>query len=314
MAYKIRDKLLKLHREEGRVLVDFVILPTEILTITQVQAGDSVYKVAAPLGNQVAKWVQEHERVRSPLLARPYARQLLESDDEIRQEVRMMSWRPVLKGEAYAPDRDRNGALRSALGGNAARLFDPMPLLRLFGTGVNPSRDALRDWLRKPPSDEEWRAWELSRGLRLAIGTSGPYASAKQVPAMAAAFIAAGGSDSIEGALELLEIWVGTRLCPPAPVDLLHGIGALPARGRGMVARLAQSLHLCPAAAVARHFALARSSLSEQMTKSNLRSSDQDIVKTPLKRILAEAQLLKKQRQLRENSGAPSVGSGNACR
>ena len=215
MTDKIRSKLLKLHREHGRVLVDFVILPTEILTITQVQPGDTVYNVAAPFGNQLAKWVQEHERVRSPLLAGPYSRQLLETDDEIRQEVRMMSWRPVLKGKAYAPDRDPNGALRSALGGNAARLFDPMPLLGFFGTGVNPSRDALRDWLRKPPSDEEWRAWELSRGLRLATGTSGPHPfMAKKVTGMAAAFVAAGGSDTIEGALELLEIGSAPDFAP----------------------------------------------------------------------------------------------------
>lgn len=301
LATKIRNRLISAHHASDRVLIDFVLLPTEILAITRLHREDSVAAVARAFGNVLSRWVREVQPIYSPVLAGPYSAQLLETEDEVRREIRMLAWRPVLKQACNRPDRYPHSALRNALGLTTAKGFNARPLLMYFGETVPLARPALSLWLKKPPSDEEWRGWELSRGLKLATGSVGRHPfMAKKVGGLAAEFIAAGGSFSIDGALELLAVWVGARLQPSDPIDLLVTAGPLGARGRALVGCLAVALHLCSAASVGRYFSRSKATLSEQMTLCRSRPADRQILMTPRRRILEEAPALLKERRLRK--------------
>jgi len=294
LAARIRSRLIGAHQRSGRVLVDFVLLPTEIHAVAQIRADDSVGGVARAFGNVVSRWVREAQPVRSPVLAGPYRAQLIESTEALRHEVRMLAWRPVFQKLCVTPTHHPHGALRIALGLTPSNGFDARPLLRHFGDSVPVARAALRSWIGRRPSEHDWRAWELTRGLALATGSVGPHPSmAKAVDAAAATLIAAGGSYGIDGALGLLEAWVGARIHPSAPLDLQMSSSALAARGRALVACLAVAHRVCSAASVARHFHRAKATLSEQMTACRVRPADQLILATPLRRILEESALLR---------------------
>ena len=291
---RIRGRLIGAHQRAGRVLIDFVLLPTEIHAVAQIRAGDSVGSIARAFGNVVSRWVREAQPVRSPVLAGPYRARLIDSGEALRQELRMLAWRPVFQKLCLTPTHHAQGALRIALGLTPSKGFDARPLLRYFGESVPEARAALRRWIARRPSEQDWRAWELTRGLALATGDVGPHLSmAKAVNAIAATLIAAGGSYGIDGALELLEVWVGARIHPSAPLDLQASSSALAARGRALVACLAVAHRLCSAASVARHFHRAKATLSEQMTACWSRPADQLILGTPLRRILEESALLR---------------------
>src|SRR5580765_6102063 len=215
LAGRIRGRLIGAHQRSGRALVDFVLLPTEIHAVTQVPAGDSVAGVARAFGNVVSRWVREAQPVRSPVLAGPYRTQPVDSAEGLRIEVRMLAWRPVFLGLCSTPTHYPHGALRAVLGLTPAKGFDARPLLRHFGDSVPAARAALRRWIAVRPSEQAWRAWELTRGLELATGSVGPQPTmAKAVDAAAAMLIAAGGSYGIEGALEVLETWVSAKIQP----------------------------------------------------------------------------------------------------
>lgn len=294
LVTRIRGRLIGAHQRSGRVLVDFVLLPTEIHAVAQIRPGDSVGGVARAFGNVLSRWVREAQPVRSPVLAGPYRAQPIPSVEGLCNEVRMLAWRPVFQGLCSTPTHYPNGALRVALGLTPAKGFDARPVLSHFGESVPAARAGLRRWIARRPSEEEWRAWELTQGLELATGSVGPQPTmAKAVDGAAAMLIAAGGSYGIEGALELLETWVSAKIRLGSALNLHSAPGAVGARGRALVACLAVAHRLCSAASVARHFRRAKSTLSEQMTACRARASEHHILETPIRRILEESVALR---------------------
>jgi hypothetical protein len=291
---RIRGRLIGAHQRSGRVLVDFVLLPTEIHAVAQIQTDDSVGGVARAFGNVLSRWVREVQPVRSPVLAGPFHAHPIESIDALRSEFRMLAWRPVLQKLCTTPTHHPHGALRIALGLTPSKGFDARPMLQPFGDSVPLARAALKRWVSGRPTEQEWREWELTRGLELATGSAGlhPFL-AKTVDGSAAALIAAGGSYGVEGALELLERWVSARIHPTGPLDLRTSADPLAARGRALVAGLAVAHGLCSGAAVARHFLRAKATLSEQLSACRARPSDRLLLATPLRRILEESAALR---------------------
>ena len=154
---RIRHRLIGAHERVGRVLIDYLVLPREIHTVTQVPAGDSVSNVARAFGNVLSRWVREVQPVRSPVLAGPYRAQPLSSIDGLREEARMLGWRPVFLGLCSTPTHCPHGALRTVLGLTPAKGFDARPPLQHFGSTVPEARASLRRWMRRAPSAEEWR-------------------------------------------------------------------------------------------------------------------------------------------------------------
>lgn len=295
LVARIRGRLIGAHRRSGRALVDFVLLPTEIHAVSRIAVEDSVGGVARAFGNVVSRWVREVQPVRSPVLAGPYWARPVESVEGLRNEVRMLAWRPVYLGLCSTPSHYPHGALRIALGLTPAKGLDARPLLRNFGESVPQARASLRRWIARRPSEQEWRAWELTRGLELATGSVGPRPTmAKAVDGAAATLIAAGGTYGIDGALELLEIWTVAKIQPLNGLNLHESKSGAGARGRALVACLAVAHRLCSAASVARHFGRAKATLSEQMTTCRARPMDRVILATPLHRVIEEAVALRK--------------------
>lgn len=287
---RIRWRLIDAHRRPGRQLIYYCLLPTEIHVLARIAAGSSPGEVARAIGNVVARWVREAQPVRSPVLGGPFRAHGLASADELRQEVRMLAWRPVAVGLCSRPTHCAHGALRIALGMTPAQGFDSRPLLSLFGATVREARAALRRWNLRRPTDREWRTWELARGLTLATGTVGPQPTMAREAGSpeAAALIAAGGTHGIDGALALLSRWVAARTGCAGGLDLHDSASAAAARGRALVARIAAEHDLCSAASVARYFRRAKATLCEQVKASRLRQADALIVATPVSRIISE--------------------------
>lgn len=290
LATRIRWRLIDANSNRGRSLIDYVILPGEINVLTRISSGDTVASVARAVGNVVSRWVREVQQVRGPLLAGPYRAQSLHSTEDWLMEVRMFAWRPVFVGLCATPSHYPHGALRIALGLTPSRGFDSRPLLRAFGDSVPSARTSLKRWISQRPTAQEWRAWELSRGLAMATGNRGMHSTtAKLVSGSAADLIAAGGTYGMDGAFDLLVIWVAAKLSPAVAIDLHSASDANGAHGRALVALISVSLKLCSAASVARYFGRAKSTLSEQMAKCRRRIGDRQILATPFRRILEEA-------------------------
>jgi hypothetical protein len=163
----------------------------------------------------------------------------------------------------------------------------------MFGTTLFGARDALRAWISQRPQESECRTWELSRGLKFALSSVGPQSLvAREVRNAGAAALIAAGTDGIDGALRLLAQWVTARLGGRGVADLVDGADAAATRGRALVARLATAHHLCSAASVARYFRRSKATLSEQVMASRSREADDEIVRTPLPRILSDVEAL----------------------
>jgi hypothetical protein len=287
---RVRERLIGAHRREGRALVDYLMTPTEIHVVSQVPAGDSAGRVARAIGNVVARWVRQQQPVRSPVFAGPFRAHRISSADELRDEMRMLAWRPVFLSLCSTPSHYSHSALRIVLGMTRAQGFNANPLLHLFGEPVPQARAAIRAWLARRPAEREARQWELVRGLAMATGGVDSPASAREVRgAAAAALVAAGGPDGIAGALRLLEAWVVAKLGALGALDLQLAADAVGVRGRALVACLAVDHGVCSAASVARHFHRAKSTLSEQMAVCRARPADEQILRTPAKRIVEEA-------------------------
>ena len=290
----IRSRLIGAHQRSSRALIDFMLLPGEIHAISQIQGEDSIESVARAFGNVMSRWVRQSQPVRGPVLAGPYCAQPIRSVEALQHEVRMLAWRPVFLKLCRAPSYHAEGSLRIALGRTQPKGFSARPLLRCFGQTLEGSRAALRSCVARRPTEEEWRNWELIRGLELATGTVGPQPSlARALGTSGAALVAAGGSYWIDGALELLEVWVTAKISPSRPLDLRDSSDALAARGRALVACLAVNHRLCSAASVARYFRRAKATLCEQMTACRSRPADRDILAAPVGRILEDWALLK---------------------
>jgi len=165
---RVRERLIGAHRREGRVLVDYVLTPTEIHVVSQVPAGDNAGRVARAVGNVVARWVRQLQPVRSPILAGPYRAHRIASADELRDEMRMLAWRPVFLSLCSTPSHYPHSALRTVLGLTRAQGFDARTLLRLFGESVPQARAAMRTWMAKRPSEREVAA--VGTGARTCAG------------------------------------------------------------------------------------------------------------------------------------------------
>jgi hypothetical protein len=159
LVERIKRRLIGAHEGGRRVLVDYVLLPTEIHAVSRVSAGESVGGIARAFGNVLSRWVREEQPVRSPVLAGPYRAQPLHSVEALRGELRMLAWRPVMLGLCSTPTHYPHGALRIASGLSTGEGFSARPMLELFGTTVSEARVALRRWMRHRPSEQEWRAW-----------------------------------------------------------------------------------------------------------------------------------------------------------
>ncbi|MEO6279846.1 hypothetical protein [Roseateles sp.] len=294
LAALIRSRLIGAHQRSGRVLIDFVVLPTEIHVIAKIGSDDTVSGIARAFGNVVSRWVRQAQLARGPVFVAAFSAQPINAVEDRKREMRMLAWRPVIKGVCATPTHHSTGALRVALGLTTAKGFDARPMLKHFGDAVPAARNALRQWISIRPSAEDWRAWELTRGLELARGNLGPHKfMAKVADGGAAKLIAAAGGYGMEAALELLGAWVGARVQPATTLDLHKRSDAVAARARALVACVAVEHRLCSAASVARYFGRAKATLSEQMTVCRSRPVDRLIVGTPLRRILEEAAALR---------------------
>lgn len=290
LVERIRVRLIEAHRQDGRVLFDYLLVASEMHLLVGLSEGDSPGKVARVVANIVARWVREVQGVRGPVFAGRYRAHRVISEEALREDVRMLSWRPVVLGACIAPTHYPHSALRTILGRKIAKGFDARPVLTLFGDPVPVARKALRARLARRPTAIEMRQWELSRGLALAVGTVGPlFATAREVRGAAATLVAAAGPEGIDGALRLLERWVAVRLGIRDGLQLSDVPGSTGARGRALVGCLATDMALCPAASVARHFKRAKATLSEQMASCRKRAADQQLLRTPLNRLVEEA-------------------------
>ncbi|MBE0547744.1 MAG: hypothetical protein IH627_08835 [Rubrivivax sp.] len=290
---RVRERLIQAHSCRGRVLVDYLLLPTEIHVLAQLPPGQGSSDVARAIGNVVSRWVRQAQPVRSPVLAGPHLAHRITSMAELRSDVRMLAWRPVHLGLCNTPSHHPHGALRIALGLTPVQGFDSRWLLQLFGDTVPLARKAMRGWVSRRPTERVWREWELTRGLGLAMGSVGPQPHmAREVRCAGGAALVAAGGDGIDGALGLLEVWVALKLGLRGVAELREGAGSTSARGRALVACLAVRHQLCSAASVARHFGRAKATLSEQMTACKARHGDGPILATPARRIVDEAHAL----------------------
>ena len=307
MAARIKERLVSAHQKRDRVLIDYVILPSEIHLISGIGDGDSPGEIAGAIGNFVSRWVREVKRIRGHVMSGPFHPCILESDDAVRHEIRMLAWRPVQLGLCRGPTFYAHAALRVALGLRRADGFDARPLLHYFGNDTTDARQALGKWTSRRPSDLAWQSWELSRGLVFAPSHDGPEPAVyRQVKTQeAAALVAAAGAGGIEAALGLLADWVASQFAATGGVDLRHGHDAQSARGRALVARLAFEHRLCSSAAVARYFRRAKATLSEQVAASRLRAEDTAVVATPVAQIIEDLSALRL---------ATSAGGGSMVR
>ena len=296
LIVKIRERLLRAHRAPGRLLLYFVLLPSEIHAIARIDGGESVANIMRSFTHVLSRWVREAQTLRGPVLAGPCHMELIESEAALRSELRMLAWRPVRRMQCKVATHYPHAALRILMGSKPGEGFDARPLRSVFGESKLEARDAIRRCIHRPPTEEEWRVWELMRGLELPVthvGSEPAKAVSKPLDAVAASLIVAGGSLRINDALRLLEQWVIAKIDPTGSIDLHKSHSMAAVRGRALVACLAVSHRLCSAASVARHFDRAKATLSEQMKACRSRPADRLIIATPLGRILEESAALR---------------------
>lgn len=161
----IRGRLTGAHRTKRRVLIDYLVTPTEIHVVSEIGPADSPGQVAKVIGNIVARRVRQAQPMRNPVCASKFGSHRIDSLDGLRDVVRMLTWRPVYLGLRRSIAYHVHGGLRTALGLTPVRDFDPVPMLRLFGHDVRGSRAALRSWIGRRPDAKETMQWELGLGL-----------------------------------------------------------------------------------------------------------------------------------------------------
>ena len=193
LADRIRLRLLDAHRQPDRVLLHYLLAPTEIHLLSRLPAGQSPRDVARTIGNIVARWVRQAGGVPGIVFAGRYRAYAIESDEAAREEFRMLAWRPVALGLCRAPTHHAQSSLRATLGLKRALGFETLAPLRLFGESVPEARNALRGRIARGPSAIEQRQWELTRGMVLALGDAGSFSlTGRPVQGLAAALVAAG--------------------------------------------------------------------------------------------------------------------------
>ncbi len=296
LTQRIRARLIRAHQSPRELLLYFVLLPTEIHAISRIEDGEPVESVTRAFTHVVSRWVREAQAMRGPVFAGPCHIEPIKSEAALRSEIRKLAWRPVRRTSCKIATHYPHSALRVALGAKAGDGFDAGPLRAVFGQSKADARAAIRRCIRTAPTDEEWRIWELMRGLELPVEQVGARpikVMTKPVDILAASMIVAGGSFRIDDALRMLEEWVTAKIYPVHNANPRKQYGTLSARGRALVACLAVDHGLCSAASVARHFGRAKSTLSEQMKACRSLSADRLILATPLSRILDEAAALR---------------------
>jgi hypothetical protein len=238
----------------------------------------------------IARRVREADGRFGSVFSDRYRAERIDSVERLREEVRMLAWRPVSTGQSTVPSKYMHAALRVILGINLAEGFHASALLEHLGATVPLGRVALRRVLSTKPGDLEVLQWELAKGLVSARGAMGPFGPvARHVTGVAAALVAASESRTIDGALDLLGWWVKDRLDLPSATSLLAMRGFQGSRGRALVACLAVRCGLCSASFVARHFGRAKATLSERMKAARMLPADQAILAIPMDRIVREA-------------------------
>jgi transposase-like protein len=293
---RVRQRLIRAHQAPGRLLLYFVLLPLEIHAVARIEAGESVASITRSFNHVLSRWVREAQPMRGPVFAGPCHIEPIKSEAALRSEIRMLAWRPVRRTSCKIATHYPHAALRVALGAKPGEGFNAGPLRAVFGESKAEARAAIRRCIRTAPTDEEWRVWELMRGLELPeehVGSKPVKVLTKPVDVAAASLIVAGGSLRIDDALRMLEEWVIAKIHLGNSIDLHRRSSMLTARGRALVACLAVSHRLCSAASVARHFGRAKGTLSEQMKACRSRPADRLILAMPLSRILEESAALR---------------------
>jgi len=289
LVNQIRARLLGAHQAPGRDLLYYLVLPREIHLLSLLPGGDSAVSLGNGLSNMIARRVREADGKFGSVFSDRYRAQSIDSVELLRDEVRMLAWRPVSTGHCAMPSKFVHAALRIILGINPAEGFHANALLEHLGATVPLGRVALRRALAVQPSNLEVLQWELAKGLMSARGTVGPSGPiARHVSGFAAALVAASATKTIDGALELLELWVLTELHLNRSIPLAAMRGFEGSRGRALVACLAVQCGLCSASAVARHFGRAKATLSERMTAARRTPADLVILATPMEKIVKE--------------------------
>jgi hypothetical protein len=299
LAERILDRLIASHDPPRTRLLFFVLMPTEIHAITQIERGLSVSSITRAFSHILSRWIRQAQSLRGSVFDGPYRASPMDSQEALRRETLMLARRPVKLGLCASTRYYAHSALPLLMGLKYSETFDASPLLSVFGQTWTQARRSLQSYLRRRPTEEDWRAWELVRELRMPDTLQGPLSGAAvggHLSAAAAELIAAGGGYGIEGALALLETWVCAKISPSHLLDLHRESRALQAvRGRALVACLAVDHQLCSAAFVARHFGRSKGTTSEQMAKCRRnRARDRLILATPLQRIITESNELKR--------------------
>jgi hypothetical protein len=290
LAGRIRARLLGAHRRPGRELLHYLLTPTEMHLLSRLPAGESPGDVARAIGNIVARWVRQAQCIAGLVFCGRYRAYPVESDASVRDEFRVLAWRPVSLGLCCAPTHHASSSLRTTLGLSRVDGFNLLNPLRLFGDGVPEARNALRGAIARRPSVIEMRRWELARGMVLARVADGTFSSGRRpLSGLAASLVATSQPQGVDGALLLLQRWVSSKLGLKDGDGLAARHSPAGARVRALVAMLAVQLDLCSAAAAARHFRRAKATLSERMAACRHAPEDQAILRLPLRRIVAEA-------------------------
>lgn len=290
LVKQIRARLLGAHQAQGRELLYYVILPREIHLLSLLPIGDSAASLGNGLSNMIAKRVRQADGTPGAVFRDRYQAHWISDVQLLCSEVRMLAWRPVSLKLCAVPSNYAFASLRAILGLSLGAGLHVTALLEHLGSTVPLGRIALRRALAMPPSDFERLQWELGKGLISARGSVGAAgAIARHVKGEAAALVAASASKSIDGALELLELWVATRLGLPLRLPLADQRGFLASRGRALVACFAVQIRLCPASYAARYFRRAKATLSEQMSAARSRPADKAILAVSAGKIVREA-------------------------
>lgn len=282
MQSRIRDRLFAAHEPPGRDLLLYLLMPSEIHVLCRLPASAGPGTIARVVANLVSRWVRDIDRTRGPVFAGRYHAHEASTMSLLRREVRMLAWRPVAAGLCSRPTYYTKSSLRATLGLERMKNFDAKALSSAFGSSILEARMAMRDVIRGRPPAVELREWELARGLALAIGSSDSASPlVREVGGAAAALVAAGGAEGIDGAVKLLERWVAWKLGLRTGQCLAKVAGSPGARARALVAGLAVEAGLCSAAFVARHFNRSKATLCEQMAASRRRPEDRHLLGTP---------------------------------
>lgn len=294
---KITDRLMQSHRRKDRVLLYYLVTSREIHVLSTISAADSPRAVVREVATIVARWVRELQGVRGPVFAERYHAHGISTDEELKFEIRMLAWRPVVTGHCSKPISYVHSSLRMTLGQRRAYGFESRPLLSVFDGSVLEARRGIRLLLRRRPTQPGVREWELNHGLAIAAGTAGAsFGLAREVEGPAAALVAASPTQDIDGALQLLGQWVALRLGLTHGEGIARIPGPVGGRARALVAGIAVQVKLCPAAAVARHFDRARATLCEQMSASRQRTEDRELLRMPIQLILDDLKKMSKRR------------------